>query len=321
MPRVPTFAELPTLDGSTERHSWGVFGDGDELGCLNFLTDERVAAASALIRSGERISLNLPIGTPARPFWAPARADHPLSHQILVHGRSREDFLDSFFLQAGTQWDALGHRGYRHYGYYGNREDADLERGELGIDRMARRGIFGRGVLVDAAEFLAVRGEPIDPTSRVAIDHGLIEAILTEQGVDDSGGDVLLVRTGWLEWFLALSTAGSDELAARFAENPRSLSWPGVSPLPNTVGWLWDRQVAAVAVDNPTVEAIPYRPEEGYLHHRSLAMMGLPLGELWTLEKLAEQCRRTGRYEFFLASAPLDLPRGVGSPANAYAIF
>jgi hypothetical protein len=46
----------------------------------------------------------------------------------------------------------------------------------------------------------------------------------------------------------------------------------------------------------------------------------MPLGELWDLDELAEECARDGIYEFMLASAPLYVPGGVGSPANAYAI-
>jgi hypothetical protein len=49
-------------------------------------------------------------------------------------------------------------------------------------------------------------------------------------------------------------------------------------------------------------------------------MLGMPLGELWDLDALAEDCAADGRYEFFLTSAPLYVPGGVGSPINAYAL-
>ena len=41
---------------------------------------------------------------------------------------------------------------------------------------------------------------------------------------------------------------------------------------------------------------------------------------MWNLEELAEDCARDGRYAFFLTSAPLNIPGGVGSPPNALAI-
>jgi hypothetical protein len=44
------------------------------------------------------------------------------------------------------------------------------------------------------------------------------------------------------------------------------------------------------------------------------------LGELWWLEDLALSCRRDGRHEMFLTAAPINVPGGIGSPANALAI-
>jgi hypothetical protein len=46
----------------------------------------------------------------------------------------------------------------------------------------------------------------------------------------------------------------------------------------------------------------------------------MPLGELWDLDELADECATDGLHEFMLVSVPLYIPGGVGSPANAYAI-
>jgi len=40
--KVPKFSELPIKPDKPKESSWGVFGDDDELGCLNFLTPEGV---------------------------------------------------------------------------------------------------------------------------------------------------------------------------------------------------------------------------------------------------------------------------------------
>ena len=45
-------------------HNWGRFGEHDQIGTANLLTPERVAAAAALVRTGKRFSLALPIGPP-----------------------------------------------------------------------------------------------------------------------------------------------------------------------------------------------------------------------------------------------------------------
>lgn len=57
------------------------------------------------------------------------------------------------------------------------------------------------------------------------------------------------------------------------------------------------------------------------IHDNALALWGTPLGELWDLEALAEECKRQGRWSFFVTSCPLNVSGGVASPPNALAIF
>lgn len=38
-----------------------------------------------------------------------------------------------------------------------------------------------------------------------------------------------------------------------------------------------------------------------------LAGWGMPIGELFDLEKLAAQCEKTGRYSFFVTSEPVNV--------------
>lgn len=57
------------------------------------------------------------------------------------------------------------------------------------------------------------------------------------------------------------------------------------------------------------------------LHDTLLGLWGTPIGELWDLEKLAEECKTQDRWTFFLTSAPLNIAGGVASPPNALAIF
>ena len=60
--------------------------------------------------------------------------------------------------------------------------------------------------------------------------------------------------------------------------------------------------------------------DEGILHYRALPLLGLPLGELFVLAPLAEDCLRDRRYEFMVVSAPMVLEGGIASPPNAVAI-
>ena len=89
--------------------------------------------------------------------------------------------------------------------------------------------------------------------------------------------------------------------------------------------YLWNARVAAVVSDNPSVEVWPADTTDaafpfGFLHRVLIGQFGMALGELWWLEDLALSCRRDGRYEMFLTAAPINVPGGVGSPANALVI-
>jgi hypothetical protein len=47
---------------------------------------------------------------------------------------------------------------------------------------------------------------------------------------------------------------------------------------------------------------------------------GMPIGEMFFLEKLAEDCDKDKVYTFFFTSAPLNKEKGVASPPNALCI-
>jgi hypothetical protein len=47
--------------------NWGHWGKDDERGALNFITDEKRAAAARLVRTGEAVSWALPLATTPAP--------------------------------------------------------------------------------------------------------------------------------------------------------------------------------------------------------------------------------------------------------------
>lgn len=52
---IPNFEDLPLRPTDPHHSAWGLYGDHDELGFLNRLTNERVAAAAKEeIRTGDR---------------------------------------------------------------------------------------------------------------------------------------------------------------------------------------------------------------------------------------------------------------------------
>jgi hypothetical protein len=56
------------------------------------------------------------------------------------------------------------------------------------------------------------------------------------------------------------------------------------------------------------------------VHVRVMVELGIPLGEFFDFDALAEDCAADGVYEFLFTSKPLGIPGGIGSPPNAMAL-
>ena len=319
MPVIPKFATLPTVGQTGERHAWDVFGRNDQLGTVNLLTPELVKHAATLVRTGRVINLTLSLNFPLTIYGGFRSAGY--RHHIEVTRTSRDDYVDNFAMQGSSQWDSLRHIRFREFGYYGGRQDADLdEKGELGIENWACHGIIGRGVLLDAAGYMEQQGKPLDQTKKFSMDGTFLEQVAHAQNVTLASGDILILRTGWLTWYKSLDHTGREKLKGAIRTGPDGLACPGLDASQATAGWVWDRQFAAIASDNVALEVLPVDAAVGFQHRRLIALQGMPIGEVWDLDELAQACAEDGVYEFMLVSAPLNLPGGVGSPPNAYAI-
>jgi kynurenine formamidase len=180
-------------------------------------------------------------------------------------------------------------------------------------------GISGRGVLLDAERYFTRErpGWRPDRTHEVTPDE--LRAIAAAQDTELRPGDILLLRTGWMRWYSALDRSGREEVAHAAME--QTIQTPGFAAGVDTARFLWDSRIAAAATDTSTFEAWPHRFVVGeYLHMDVLALLGIPIGELWFLDDLAADCAADGVYEFLLTSSPLNIAGGVGSPPNALAI-
>lgn len=314
--KLPRFAELPVQEGAPPDSAWGVFGDGDELGCLNLLTPEGIVEAAGLVKSGKVFRLDAKVGAMHPPMFGRAVLSHKVMRlNTLVH----DDLLDNFNTQESSQWDGFGHMAHKvHDRFYGGVRQAEIKSGpdgRLGIHRWADRFV-GKGVLIDAAAWRRGQGRPVEPFDNQPYTLDELKAALAAQAGAIRPGSVLLVRTGWMEAYQQLPLEKQRAMAPR--EVMRAI---GVDSSRAMVEWLWDSRIAAIGCDCPAVEAVPFNLHDDLaLHHRTLSMIGLPLGELFVLAPLAEDCAADGRYEFMLVSAPLVLEGGIASPPNAVAI-
>jgi kynurenine formamidase len=231
---------------------------------------------------------------------------------------ANDDLLDHFNTQEGSQWDGLGHVGhFRHERFYNDVKVEETRNGnaKLGIHHWADKFV-GRGALIDAYGFRKRQGRPASPLEKDVYTLDELKTALQSQGTTLKPGTILLVRTGWMESYESLSAdekralAPMDKLASMGIEASREMA-----------AWLWNNRVAAIGTDCPSVEAFPFNfMDESALHYRALPLLGLPLGELFVLAPLADDCANDHRYEFMLVSAPLNLEGGIASPPNAVAI-
>jgi kynurenine formamidase len=311
---VPAYDRLPVREGAPPGSAWGVFGDDDQVGTINLLTPERVAQAANFIRRGRVFALNLPIDVPDPPLFTRGKHRHEIKKfdtYIL------DDYLDNFYPQASSQWDALCHVKHPRLGAYNGIPDGEITGyggSKLGIDNLARRGIAGRGILADVARYYERQGRQLNYAINDVVPLDDLLATLEAQKTTVWPGDVLLIRIGWTKAYREMSADEKAELA-------RVNKSPGIEGSIRTARWLWDQHIAAVASDSPGLEAIDLSDSgEDMLHFHMLSFFGMPIGEIWDLEQLAEDCANDNRYEFFFTSAPLNIPGGVGSPPNALAI-
>jgi hypothetical protein len=242
------------------------------------------------------------------------------------HPAHRDDFLDGYYLQGSTQIDGLRHRRADDVGFYNATPDELVREGtpDLGIQEWADQPIVGRGVLLDLAGYRAAQAAPIDHAAGEPLGLDLIEAVLDAQSVSLRQGDILMLHTGWCEWFLGLPA----EEKQRMRESRRAT---GVAQSEEFVAWAWDHRLALLAADNfafeclPALPSSPYRDsapnDHGMMHQQLLAKLGMPLGELWRLGPLASRMRSAGRWDAFITIKPLNITGGTGSPANATALM
>lgn len=316
---IPRYEELVQRDGAPDCSAWGIFGDDDELGTVNFITSETVVQATRLVERGNIFSLDCPVNA-FHTWTGRENAEHVIFQR---REDSRDDYLNSFYLQSTSQIDGLRHIRHPEHGFYNGTQDTSIVIGtsELGIQNWADSGIIGRGVLVDVARSYQRQGKPIDFRSNQTISVSDLERAAEEQSVEFRPGDILLIRTGWLDHYF--NTLTEDERIAFSSD----ICSPGLIQSYETISWLWNHQFSVVAADNMAVEAIPPIANSpfqgrtlGLMHHDLIALLGFVLGELWYLDDLAADCDADKRYEFLLTAKVLNLIGGVGSPPNAMAI-
>ena len=192
--KFPRFAELPVKAGAPNESSWGVFGDDDELGCLNFLSAEGIVDAARLVQKGKVFRLDTRINYAKPPLFARAPARHTITKFDQFGLLGHDDSLDNYNTQEGSQWDGLAHVGHiRHRAFYNgikSDEVKDGPDGKLGIHKWANR-VVGRAVLIDLWKYVNDLRRPIDPLSPAKYPLVDLQGALKAQGTALKPGSIV----------------------------------------------------------------------------------------------------------------------------------
>ena len=295
-------------NGPAHAQRWG---PDDERGALNLLGPEVVLAASTAVRTGKVYPLGLPIqrsgvpiiefrGAPQRLTLINAEEPNPFEpYGAPANVGANEDML-ILASHSITHLDALCHvhsDGAIYNGFPAASFTTHAGALRCGIEKVG--AIAGRGVLLDMP---AARGVEWLQAGEVLTGADL-QSCADAQGVEVRSGDIVLVRTGWIDYWFSLGGAGLPP------------GQPGIGF--DAARWLKEKDVAVVGSDNSAVEAIPFdRGVYTGVHLDLLMGAGIYLLEHLRLTELA----RDGVHECLLVVSPLLVTGAAGSPVNPVAI-
>ncbi len=297
----------PQQELGKELNNWGRWGDDDEMGTLNFVTPEKRIAAAKLVKTGKVIDVGIAFDKNG-PWLAGGWRINPVHVMTLLpsdtamspDGLISADDMVVMGLQAATQWDGLGHVGYG--GFFYNGVPAAAVNNFTGASRNGFEkvvtGLISRGVLLDIPRAKGV--DRLDGSYEVTAAD--LDEAAARQGVSVESGDIIMLRTGWQKWL----REGNRE---KYMSDPPG---PGLS----VARWLYDHEVAALAIDQWAGEVNPACVPGASIpfHQVVIRDMGLTLGEIFDFEDLADDCEADGVWESLFCGQGLRVTGSVGSP-------
>jgi kynurenine formamidase len=289
-------------------NNWGRWGDDDERGSLNLLTRDVIKSAAASIKTGNVYSLGIPIqghgvplmdyrGTPMRLTLQDSTDDGIYEMYGCHKGTGAHEDVLVMASHTTSHMDALVHvyGEYKHYN--GVPHDTMHALGgaqKLGIDKVG--GFAARGVLLDMVKYFG-DDEYVTLGRNITADD--LQGAAKAQGVEVRAGDVVLIRTGYLQfWF-----------ANQGQQTPFEQAGIGL----DAARWLASKDIVAVGCDNAAVEVIPFDENDFLAVHKVLLVdHGIYMLEFLNLaEPAADEI-----YEGVLTVAPLKVTGATGSPIN-----
>ena len=180
-------------------NNWGRWGEQDQKGTLNLITNDKITQARDLIKTGTTISCSNPLAT-AQIIPDTLRNSKPATHLMDVTTKGSGDYIGvSYHGFVNTHIDSLCHvftddvsNGGKLYNGYDPKLITSRGAEINSIDNW-KDGIITRGVLYDIPklrnqEFVNFE-EPIEGWD--------LEAWAKEKGITPLPGDAVLIRSGY----------------------------------------------------------------------------------------------------------------------------
>jgi kynurenine formamidase len=260
---------------------------------------------ATIARDGSVYDLGQPLfnGMPVSSFHPPYIFTLMVRHGdvLLPEGCGASNEVVVISGHTGTHLDALGHIADDGH-IYGGGEARDVQMGgrglrEHGIEKVDP--IVARGVLLDVP---AYRGVDCLPGGS-AVTGDELAAVAKHQGVEVQAGDVVLIRTGWIQHW-------GDPAAYR----GDATGEPG--PDVSAADWLAARQIRASGSDTIAYEVRAKGMSALGAHVVLIVRHGIHILEIVNCEELA----RDRVYTFLFICTPLKLTGATGSPVRPIAI-
>jgi kynurenine formamidase len=236
---------------STKTTNWGRWGTDDERGALNLITPDAVLAATRVCKTGKVYSLALPIqqsgipifeyrGAPKRLTLTSRTDDEMFTQYGAAPGVGANEDVLVIPSHTATHMDALSHVFTDDAIYNGHPNGFSSLAGSPRCGVQTTGSFVGRAVLLDLPTHQGV--DWLEPGTTIT--SADLEACRAAQNVDVGTGDVLLVRTGWLDLFATI-------------ENPVDVPFeqPGLGY--DAVSFVRDHDVAVVGPTTPRSSASP----------------------------------------------------------------
>ena len=284
---------------------WGV---DDEIGALRAITPAKIIEAARLVKVGKTYNLAhvLEEGIPSLSFRGQFLYSTFRRHSLDLKSPGKMNDAGGMNTRlemadhTGTHIDGLNHVSIGERLYNGNLSEeimGTFGTTKLGIEKTPP--IFTRGVMIDIAEFLNI--DVLEPGRSISAKE--IRDCLNANHLKVTGGDVVVIRTGWAKYWMANNSVflgpvpGIDLSAAEFLQREGAV---------------------VVGADTWNVEVDSLIPARGAdaVHQHLITKSGVRMIENLYLEDVA----RDGVKEFLFVCLPLRIKGGTGSPITPLAV-